>query len=97
MRGNSAGPSNPLGVTEETIRLKPAVAVCPEASETFAVTGYDPISEVVPLIKPVEACSWIPDGRAPVARLHWYGATPPVAESMVVYGVPTSAKGRAEV
>jgi hypothetical protein len=30
---------------------------------------------------PLELCNWIPDGNDPVVKLHWYGATPPVAES----------------
>ena len=75
MRGSSAGPSNPLLdtvlETEDTVRLDAAVALCPEASFTFAVKGNDPESAVVPAMTPVEACSWIPLGKAPVARLHW--------------------------
>jgi hypothetical protein len=54
---------------EETVRVEASVAVCPEESVTFAVKGYDPVSAVIPVMTPLEACSWIPDGRAPVARL----------------------------
>jgi hypothetical protein len=47
------------------------MALCPEASVTFAVKGYDPVSEVIPVMTPLEACNWIPDGKAPVVKLHW--------------------------
>jgi hypothetical protein len=66
-----------------TVRRKTAVTLCPEASVTFTERGYDPGTAVIPLMTPLETCNWIPDGRAPVARLHWYGATPPTAESEV--------------
>ena len=57
MRGNSAGPSNPLADVEETVRLEAAVALFPEASVTFAVKRNDPESEVIPVMTPLEACS----------------------------------------
>src|ERR1035437_1239071 len=56
----------PLAELEETVRVKAIVAVCPEESVTFAVKGYDPVRAAVPVMTPLEACSWIPDGKAPV-------------------------------
>jgi hypothetical protein len=44
--------------------------VWPDESVTFTVRGYDPVKGVIPVITPLEACNWIPDGNAPVARLH---------------------------
>jgi hypothetical protein len=63
---------------------KATVALCPSESVTFAVKGYEPMSDVVPVIAPVVDCNWIPDGNDPLTRLHWYGVTPPVAESDAV-------------
>jgi hypothetical protein len=60
-----------LAELEETVRAKASVALCPEESVTFAVKGYEPVSTVIPVMTPLKACSWIPDGKAPVARLHW--------------------------
>ena len=71
IRGNSAGPSNPLASLEETVRVKASVALCPEESVTFAAKGYAPISAVIPVMTPLELCSCIPDGRAPVATFQW--------------------------
>jgi hypothetical protein len=68
--GNSAGPSNPLAELEETVRVKASEALCPEESVTFAVKGYEPASAVIPVMTPLEGCSRIPEGRAPVVRLH---------------------------
>jgi hypothetical protein len=51
---------------------------------TFAVKGYDPESAVIPVMVPLEAPSWIPDGNARVAILLRYGLTPPVAESVAI-------------
>lgn len=64
--------------------LRAAVALCPAASLTFAVRGYDPVNAVIPVIMPLEACSCIPVGRAPVAKLQRYGVTPPIADSEVL-------------
>jgi hypothetical protein len=64
-------PELPEGTLAETVRVKASVAVCPEESVTFAVKGYDPGSAVIPVMTPLEACSWIPDGMAPAARLQW--------------------------
>ena len=61
----------PLAELEETVSVKAVVALCPEASVTFAVKGYDPVSAVIPAMTPLEACNRIPDGKAPVTRLHW--------------------------
>src|ERR1039457_850035 len=61
----------PLAELEETVSVKAVVALCPEASVTFAVKGYDPVSAVIPVMTPLEACNWIPDGKAPVVKLHW--------------------------
>jgi hypothetical protein len=60
-----------LAELEETVRLKAVVALCPEESVTFAVKGYDPVSAVIPVTPPLEACSWIPEGNDPALRLHW--------------------------
>jgi hypothetical protein len=54
-----------------TVRLKAAVALCPEASVTCTEKGYDPGSALFPPMTPLEVCSWIPDGRIPLARFHW--------------------------
>jgi hypothetical protein len=89
-RGNSAGPSNPLlevvepGKLGVTVRLKAAVALCPEASLTWTESGYAPGAALVPLMTPLELCNWIPDGRTPLLRFQWYGARPPAAESEAV-------------
>src|SRR5258708_11512011 len=54
-----------------TVRVKPRVVLCPEESVTFAVKAYDPATAVIPMMFPLEGCSWIPDGKKPIAILHW--------------------------
>ena len=54
-----------------TVRLKAAVALCPEASVTWTEKGYDPESADFPPMTPLEVCNWIPDGKIPLARFHW--------------------------
>jgi hypothetical protein len=54
-----------------TVKLKAAVALCPEASVTWTEKGYDPESAVLPAMTPLEVCSWIPDGKTPLTRFHW--------------------------
>jgi hypothetical protein len=56
---------------EETLRVKASEALCPEASVTFAVKGKEPASPVRPEISPLDACNRIPEGKVPLARLHW--------------------------
>jgi len=67
-----------------TVKLKAALALCPEASVTCTEKGYDPESAVLPAMMPLEVCNWIPDGRMPLRRFQWYGARPPTAESEAV-------------
>jgi hypothetical protein len=38
---------------------------------------------VVPEINPAEL-TWIPDGKFPDDKLHWYGGVPPIAERVVL-------------
>ena len=64
-----------------TVKLKAALALCPEASVTCTEKGYDPESAVLPAMTPLEVCNWIPIGRRPLMRFQWYGARPPIAES----------------
>ena len=45
-------------------------ALCPEASLTLAVKGYEPASVVMPVMAPLEACNKIPEGSDPVEALH---------------------------
>jgi len=68
----------------ETVRLKAAVVLCPEASLTWTERGYEPGAVVIPLKTPLELFNWIPDGRTPPMRFQWYGARPPTAESEAV-------------
>ena len=54
-----------------TVRLKAAIALCPEASVTCTEKGNNPGSADFPPMTPLEVCSWIPNGRIPLARVHW--------------------------
>jgi len=38
---------------------------------------------VVPETDPVEF-TWMPDGKLPDDKLHWYGSVPPIADNPVV-------------
>ena len=54
-----------------TVRLKEAIALCPEASVTWTEKKYDPGSADFPPMTPLEVCNWIPDGKTPFTRFHW--------------------------
>jgi hypothetical protein len=45
---------------------------------------------------PFELSIFKPDGKRPLARLHSYGVTPPLADSQAAYGSPAFAWLRAE-
>src|SRR5882762_8453518 len=66
----------------------------PEASLTVAVKEKVPALLVSPLIAPSVASSSKPEGKAPAASFHWYGAVPPEACRAAVYGIPSVASGR---
>ena len=63
--------------------LNVAVAELAAESATFTPKLKDPRSEGVPEITPAEN-NVSPFGNVPLDRLHVYGLTPPVAESVVL-------------
>jgi hypothetical protein len=78
-----------LGAITETgvgiVMLRPAVAFSgvPSESMTWTTKLAVPGSVGVPEIVPVLASRDNPAGRLPEARIHVYGATPPVAANTV--------------
>ena len=62
------------------VMLRACVAVCAGDSEsvTFTVKDEVPVEVAVPEITPAVEIEK-PAGKAPLAKLNFYGATPPVA------------------
>jgi hypothetical protein len=77
-------------------RVRDWLATDGVASESVAETVKlnVPLCEGVPASAPEFVFSVTPEGRVPEARLHLYGACPPVAVNVVEYTVPELALGR---
>jgi hypothetical protein len=64
-------------------------AAVPRESTTCAAKGKDPDAVGVPMMAPVDEFSVRPAGRLPEVIEYVYGATPPVAFRLELYGTPT--------
>lgn len=81
-----------------TVRCSVAEALCAELDESIAVTvsAVEFAAEAgVPLMVPALVLSDRPVGRLPLS-VHVYGALPPLALSVAVYGAPMFPLGRVE-
>ena len=78
----------PVVVAALIARLNAWVALADVASVTEVVKLKVPVCEVVPEITPLLLSRESPWGRVPVVICHWYGAEPPVASRLALYGTP---------
>ena len=89
----------PLVITGAVAEGEPIVmemgadAVLPEASFAVIVRLEVPVAVGVPLMTPVAGLRARPEGRVPAVMLKVYGVVPPVACTVVVYGVPMVPPG----
>jgi hypothetical protein len=70
---------------ESTSKVKVWVVLCAgdEESVTNTVKVNWPSIVVVPESDPAEL-TWMPDGKFPDDKLHWYGSVPPIADSALL-------------
>jgi hypothetical protein len=78
-------------VAEPTTTVKPRLAVCGVAVESFTCTVKDelPVAVGAPEIFPLAAPKLSPAGKAPELIDQVYGAVPPVANTVAENGDPT--------